>query len=122
MNNKTTVYRIQDAQGRGLFKPGMSEKWLDKDRTFLPEAPVKELMRISRQAGSEFHLAFACLSLEDLRKWVSKTEYARLQKLCYYACSLEVEKFHPLEYQVIAGRKRPYRKGAKLINLYPETE
>lgn len=115
---KTTVYRIQDGAGRGPFRPGMTAKWLDEERESLPEAPIADQVKIKKAADPSFNLAFACRSIDDLRKWISATEYARLKKLCYYACAIDVDETWDLENQVIAGRKRAYRHGFRIVKLY----
>jgi hypothetical protein len=116
---KTTVYRIQDAQGRGPFKPGFSNKWLDQNRSYYPDAPISELIRIKRSADPELHLAFACLSVDDVKKWVSESEMAILKKHGYNVVSMEADKIWPLTDQAIVGRKRQYRKGVSVIDIYP---
>ena len=115
---KTTVYRIQDSEGRGPFKPGMSIKWLDENRTFLPDAQISEQRWIKKIADPELHLAYVCTSIEQMKQWISKTEYARLVSLGYRFVKIEVDQIWQLDGQAIAGRKRQYRKQAEIIKLY----
>jgi hypothetical protein len=113
------VYRIQNSQGRGPFKPGFSERWVDNNRTYFHDAHIKEMIKVKKLAAPDLKLAFACKSIEDLQKWVNKAEYEKLKKFGYYAISLEVEYIWPLDGEIIVGRKKPYQKGVMVINLYP---
>lgn len=115
---KTIVYRIQDKEGRGPFKPGYTETWLDSDRTYFPKAPIREQLWIQKIADPELRLAFACETIEQIKNWVSKTEYERLKKDGYNVVKIAVDKIWKLDGQLIVGRKKQYRKQAEIINLY----
>lgn len=115
---KTTVYRIQDKDGRGPFKPGYTDTWLDNDRTFFPKAPIREQQWIQKIADPDFHIAFVCETIDQLKNWVSETEYARLKKDGYNAVKIAVDKIWTLDGQAIAGRKKQYRKQAIPFTLY----
>jgi len=115
---KVSVYRIQDKEGRGPFKPGYTEKWLDADRTYFPKAPIREQLWIKKIADPDLHLAFVCETVEQLKNWVSATEYARIKEDGYSAVKITVDKIWTLDGQAIAGRKRQYRKQAIPFTLY----
>jgi hypothetical protein len=114
------VYRIQDYQGRGPFNPGFSNKWVDENKAYQPDAPISELLKIKRIADKGLILAFACKSIDDLRKWISRSEYSKLKRMGYFAYSIDVDTIWELDNQIICGRKRPYRKGCHVIELYPQ--
>lgn len=59
-----TLYRIQDAQGRGPWRPGFSMKWIDpnKDDSLCP--PM----------------------MADFPKWRAAIDRAALQGLCHFGC------------------------------------
>ena len=115
---KITVYRIQDSEGRGPFKPGTTKKWIDDERTFFQKAQIQEQLWIKKIADPELNLAFVCTSIEQMKIWVSETEYERLIKLGYNAVKIDVDKIWYLDDQAIAGRKRQYRKQAIVFKLY----
>lgn len=118
---KFTVYRIQDKDGRGPFKPGYTEKWMDKDRTFFPKAVINQQIHIQRIADPDLHLAYVCESVEQLKKWFSPTEYEYLKKCGYSAVRMSVDTIWTCEDQAIAGRKKQYRKSITVIPLYEKS-
>ena len=115
---KITVYRIQDSEGRGPFRPGVTQKWIDAERTYFPKAQIQEQLWIKKIADPELNLAFVCTSIEQMKIWVSETEYDRLMKLGYNAVKIDVDKIWHLGKQAIAGRKKQYRKQAIVFSLY----
>jgi hypothetical protein len=116
--DKITVYRIQDNQGRGPFKPGIPEKWIDETRTTFPGEDLNYASIIARRAPDDLHLGFGCKTQDELKTWVSQSEYIRLQKLGYRAVSIDVDRIWEMKNELIFGRRRAFRKGYKPLNLY----
>lgn len=75
------VYRVQDREGRGPWRPGFSQAWME-DRSpeeYAALLPVQEefpgLVRMLRPGYS---VGVGCVSLEQLRLWFTPLEYERL--------------------------------------------
>jgi hypothetical protein len=120
-----TVYRVQDKDGRGPFRPGMTAQWLDAE----PKAHQDRLQAWTQQFGfkqicqrrkPEEAMGCACDSLNQLRLWFSETEMKELKKLGYQVVKLEADRVlgHSAE-QVVFVRKRPLREGVEVVELYP---
>ena len=78
------LYRIQDANGRGPFQPGLSRLWVEPrgNRDHFP--PVYEafpnFMEIVKSAHAKKQsIGCACQTLEKLNEWFSPVEQMRLQ-------------------------------------------
>lgn len=116
------VYRIQDKDGRGPWKPGFSQHWVgecDEERlALLP--PIQEEF-----PGREFrvpgmHVGVGCLSQAHLREWIRSDEYQRLFQLGYRAVSFTVDRvLAEGKFQVVFARKCPLRKKVRRFNLWP---
>ena len=78
----TTVYRVQDQEGRGPFKPGFSDRWCEH-RLRPDMAPLLgkalEVHRRKMIKRNLRHWGYACKSLEQLGLWFNQTETDRLR-------------------------------------------
>lgn len=90
----TRVYRIQDADGRGPWRPGFSVKWCDPN--FGPG--VEDLPPYFVEFGHDLlkrrglpgeHYGCAVRKPQDLCRWVSATERAKLATLGFNIVSLK---------------------------------
>ena len=104
------VYRIQDAEGRGPFKPGFIKKWVEYrlDHNNLQPWFI-EFGRVDKQISAEETSGCACKSLEQLRRWFTKREYTKLKKLGYKAVRIKVD--HIIEesdIQCFVSRSMPF--------------
>ena len=93
-NSGITIFRVQDKEGRGPWKPGFSLTWAE-DRTaeeyeFLAPFPLEVMLQLRSQAAYK-HLGFGCLSLEQLRRWITATEYQTLQRHGYRAVQMQAD-------------------------------
>jgi hypothetical protein len=90
------IYRIQDSDGRGPFKPGFSIKWSEdkskawylKMRGWVEEFGVDILRR--QLIGS--YVGSGCLTKGQLREWFTAKEYATLLSLGHEAVEVEVDR------------------------------
>lgn len=120
----TIVYRIQDADGRGPFKPGFSHRWTE-DRPdhenlvpWFVDLGRMDLRMIAGMAGGT-----ACRTLEQLRRWFTPSEYATLQRFGYQAVQLEAGRIiGESGIQLFFERCRPLKEGAVPVELYPNTK
>lgn len=116
----TIVYRIQDSEGRGPFKPGFSQTWVqprpDHENLqpwFIEFGRVDEKVLTGETSGS------ACRSLEQLRRWFSKREYRRLKKCGYRAVKMNVNRIiAESDIQCFVGRARPFAEEVETVKLY----
>ena len=120
-----TIYRIQDAAGRGPFKPGFTDTWLE-DRSDADYKRLKPsfvefpgILGTMHMLAANYFCGSGCLSLDQLRLWFTPTEYATLRKLGYQAVQLDADRIVARsDVQCVFARKRAFRKGAKAVQLY----
>lgn len=117
------VYRVQDRNGRGPWKPGFSESWVE-DRTeqeFDAIAPPSmDIMLAIMMHKKNPHLGYGCASLLALRLWFKKREYETLVRLGYRAVEMQVDDvIWEGPNQVAFSRAKPLHSGGKVFNLYP---
>lgn len=114
------VYRIQDADGRGPWKPGFSKYWvedrddLDNLVPFFLECPQwRDAEIVGMPMGS------ACLSVEQLTRWFTPTEYLTLLKFGYRAVKMcDVMIIAESTSQCVFQRAKPLHQDVEIINLY----
>ena len=116
-----TVYRIQDKDGRGPFKPGFAHKWV-QDRpdcenlhSFLVEFGWEVLdMRFTWEG-----IGSACRTKQQLRRWFIEKEYRKLKKLGYQAVELEASRvLAESDIQLVFTRSIPLNKNVHPFKLY----
>lgn len=117
------VYRVQDRDGRGPWKPGFSQVWFtdrtDEEYAALAPWPL-EIMHNLRAAGRGRHMGYACETLDQLRRWFTPTEYKTLLRHGYRAVKLEVDAvLARSDMQCAFARSKPLRIGGEEINLHP---
>jgi hypothetical protein len=121
-----TVYRVQDADGRGPWKPGFSKVWVE-DRPEAEYARLKpwplELGPVHHNALYGAHTGCGCTSLEQLRLWFLPVEYRRLLHYGYQAVQLSAGRIlGESEIQCVFERAAPLNQDVKVIELYPADE
>jgi hypothetical protein len=115
------IYRVQDAGGRGPFRPGFSAQWLDDelapDRLELPPWTEEfgfHLIQLRGKPGE--HFGTATRSIDGLRKWFSPTEQAKLRLFGYNIASFEDARvLAESEHQLVFARARPLNRGAIIV-------
>jgi hypothetical protein len=87
-----TIYRVQDRNGRGPWKPGFSHKWIDVSRTSLPPTIAEDFGHEAYQRiPAGFHVGCGVRSPIALHAWFTKSEAKRLDFFGYYVAELEVD-------------------------------
>lgn len=90
----THVYRIQDADGRGPWRPGFSVKWIDPD--FGPG--VEDMPPYFVEFGADLlkrrgrigeYYGCAVRKPQDLRRWVSAIERTKLAGFGFNVVSIK---------------------------------
>lgn len=83
----TTFLRMQDAQGRGPFRPGFTHKWLNKTDAEMVDLPAihQELLSfhqiVAREHRKGFHLGNAAEGWEQFHRWFNQNEVLTLAAL-----------------------------------------
>ncbi|AVR89055.1 hypothetical protein [Thauera aromatica] len=114
------VYRIQDADGRGPWKLGFSRHWVeDRDDHDLLIPWYREFGRVDQRAIVGMHIGCGCRTEEQLRRWFTPTEYARLVEFGYRAVQMEVGRIlAESNIQCVFERVRPLRWDVEPFALY----
>jgi len=117
------VYRVQDAEGRGPFRPGFSHWWVeerpDHDNLvpWMQQFGYDAIPRTGWPFGK--HFGCACRTLEQLRRWFTASEYATLQRLGFQAVSMDVARvLHESEIQLLFQRAKPLCADFSPVDLY----
>ncbi len=114
------VYRLQDSDGRGPFKPGFSETWVQPRADHENLQPwFIEFGRVDTQVLTGETSGSACKSLEQLRRWFTKREYRKLKKFGYKAVKMNVNRIiAESDIQCFVGRAKPFCEEIEKIKLY----
>jgi len=126
MSARPLVYRVQDRHGRGPWKPGFSESWVE-DRTdaefdAIDPFPMNVLRAQVRRARG-MHVGHACLSLDQLRLWFTPGEYRKLLGHGYRAVRIPVDTILvESPSQCLFARRKPMRVGALPVAIYPHKQ
>lgn len=96
MSALATVYRVQDGQGRGPYRPGLSMQWSDTTDPTIPEEhqlmvsrTAEVLAAMGRLNQERRHRGFGFLSLRDLWAWFSASERIKLRQLGFRIVKIE---------------------------------
>lgn len=114
------VYRIQDSDGRGPWKPGFSHRWVEvrPDHDLLSPW-YEEFGRVDQQATPGMHIGCGCRDVATLMRWFTPTEYRRLLGFGYRAVSMTVDRILAESViQCVFERRLPLRQEATAIDLY----
>ena len=111
-----SVVRVQDADGRGPWRPGFSHTWIEEDapadrltESVLELVPPSVLRAIPR----DIHVGCACRSVEALMAWFTPVERQRLARLGFHIVRLRVDRvIAESDWQMVVARRRPFAEGA----------
>jgi hypothetical protein len=108
------LYRIQDREGRGPFKPGFTMTWIsDRDSERYRMGSIFEELGLPpgdlhRLIPFGVHAGCACVSEEQLRRWFTREEMRRLKRAGYGVCEFEPDIIiAETATQVLFGMKSP---------------
>lgn len=117
----SAVYRVQDLAGRGPWKPGFSDNWVEErsEEEFAFLRPIFiDFPDLQTTPGK--HVGVGCTSLAQLRRWILPVEYERLQGFGYQCVKLEgVRIVAASDIQCVFERSRPLKTGCKPVRLHP---
>lgn len=113
------VYRIQDKDGRGPYKPGFSKKWCDAEGdppppTWMDEFPG--LLAFMRQFNSNYGTAVR--SVADLSNWFTPTEMQRLERFGYRIVAMDVDRIlAESPNQLVFARTKPLKEDVEILEF-----
>ncbi len=118
----TIIYRVQDREGRGPWRPGFSQVWVEytpEKEVLLPSYIEMPGAIDKRTAG--YHVGIGCISLDQLRRWFTEREYRTLMDhgfrcVQFMGCALLGES----ETQCMFESRRPLAEHWGLVSLYGE--
>lgn len=113
-----TVYRVQDAEGRGPYRPGFSHTWKDPEHDFRNPSIFDDFPTFNpRRLPNGFAYGCAFRTIGHLTDWFSSRELGRLALMGYRVVQIDVENIiAESPRQVIVARRRPLRIGATEVN------
>lgn len=124
-DDKTTpalVYRVQDRNGRGPFKPGMTDRWRDPDGNDFPPVQAEFGLSWREEIPHGWHCGCAFRDVAKAGAWFSPWECDRLAALGYRLIALGgCQVLRESGHQMIVVRRRPFRAGA-VICLWPHRQ
>lgn len=117
----TRVYRIQDGDGRGPWRPGFSRHWTDKE--FGPG--VENLPPWDAEFGADLverrglpgeHYGCAVRKPRELRRWVSDAECHRLAALGFNVVSVKADRIlAESKNQIVFASRVPLARAAIVL-------
>lgn len=97
------IYRVQDSEGRGPFRPGLTKEWCEFNHdlpSFMEDFPdLPSIVHKYHKRG--LHLGTGVRGYDGLKKWFSDSELERLRSLGFdvvhvTGCSIVCESQHQL--------------------------
>ena len=123
--NNNYLFRVQDQDGRGPFKPGFSHNWvIDREDNinlipYMMEFDEDKMKLINEHIRNGLHLGCGCRTIEKLRRWFTKKEYATLIKYGYKAVAIKYDTIiAESETQCVFSNKDTLNKSCSIIRLY----
>ena len=102
-----TVYRVQDIEGRGPYRPGFSHKWSDgfeKPPAFYEEFGW-DILKAAKK-GEAMGCGFR--TRDQAHQWFSREEMDRLRVLGYHLVRIEVDRIlAESKHQLVFARSKP---------------
>ena len=117
------VFRVQDRDGRGPWRPGFSDQWVEDREDFDNLVPwYREMGDVHKLGDPGSHKGTGCATVEQLRRWFTESEYRKLKGFGYQAVELWADRIlGESDIQLVFERYHlPCRIGAKVFDLYPE--
>lgn len=112
-----TVFRIQDSEGRGPWRPGLSAAWSNPSRTDIPVPYYVEFPRLKLKS-TVLHYGCGCNSIEQLTKWFDEYEIRLLSQIGFCLVTILADKvLAESENQVVFATTVPFTRAAVPLPL-----
>ena len=111
------IYRIQAADGRGPFRPGLTEQWIGEPRwedrpSLIEEFDMRDILALVKGR----HMGCGFRTPEQMRRWFDVNERAKLARLGFYPVTMTVDEIVAESgTQLVFARRTPLRVGAIII-------
>lgn len=105
-----TLYRVQAADGRGPWRPGLSKHWIDNESNRPLQPAVHEAFGWDwlKKIPQEWHAGCACRTLDGIQAWFTPVEQTRLEAMGYAPVAINVDKIiEENADQVVFARRMP---------------
>ncbi len=113
------VFRIQDKDGRGPFKPGFSTKWVEDRPDHINLKPwMIDFNGLPKGAIDGMVMGVACKTIEQLKRWFTQTEYSTLLNYGYRAVIIDATVLVESNTQCFIQRAEPFNESVEFIELY----
>lgn len=111
------IYRWQDTEGRGPYRPGLSLYWKAPDHEARNPAMQDEFgWDVFAKVSPREHRGCAFRSPEQMREWFTLEERDRIALLGYQFVAMDVDRIvAESPRQVVFARRRPLRFGAEVV-------
>jgi len=114
------IYRMQDSEGRGPWKPGFSTLWVEDrdDHKNLPPF-YEEFGEVGKYIPRGEFCGSGCKTKKQLKRWFTESEYNKLIIFGYRAVSLRITRVvAESDTQLVFTRPWPLTKGVEYFELY----
>jgi hypothetical protein len=117
VNNK--IYRIQDSEGRGPWRPGFSHTWVEPRADHDNLIPGHKELNMPQNFYKFRCYGFGCTSKHMLQRWFTPSEYQTLLRYGYRAVEISVnEILASSDTQCLFGRNIPLNLKCSTFRLY----
>ena len=115
------VYRVQDGSGRGPYRPGFSHLWTDVTHALRNPTYFAELGWEPSEMADKFatYEKGGCgkRTVEQLRRWFSEAERARLNARGYSIVRMKVDRIlAESDRQLVFARKTPLKQNVIVVS------
>jgi len=116
------IYRVQDSEGRGPWRPGFSLSWVESrpDHDLLkPMYGDLDSSKIYNAMRMGEHWGCGCRTAEKLKRWINQSEYEKLLGFGYKSVILNIDRIlDESDIQTLFSRRTPLWKKFTIFNLY----
>lgn len=122
MAGQGLILRVQDETGRGPFRPGFSQTWVDPMRESQPAPIYEEMEDFQREVQKwhrlGYHLGCAVRGPEGIRFWFTRTELITLRMHGFDIYRVDDPKIvFEGQSQLLIGKKHALRKLPKALMM-----
>ena len=116
------IYRMQDADGRGPWKPGFSKNWVEERDDFINLVPIfLQCGMVFKEVLYGEYSGCGCETIEQAQRWFAPGEYEKLLSFKYQFVAMEVNRIiTKTPIQLYFGRAIPMNQDFEIVNLYGE--
>lgn len=113
------IYRVQDKEGRGPFRPGFTKHWIDAESEQHWQQDVISAFGLAwrDEIPRGWSCGCACLTLEGVGKWFLPVERKRLAEFGYSLVRMDADRMiRSNADQVIFARRAPLTRNVMILD------